>query len=104
MDYIERDFSLLQNVQPRVTREMNSQLMCDYTVDKVYSALKQLNPAKAPGPNDMASLFYQKYWKVVGLNISKAVLHALRTGMFPCELNLTHIVLVLKKKNLKNGL
>lgn len=83
---------------------MNSQFMCDYTVDEVYSALKQLNPAKALGPDDMASLFYQKYQKVVGLNISKAVLHALHTGMFPHELNLMHVVLVPKKKNLKNGL
>lgn len=80
-------------------REKIDQLTKAYSAEEVVLALKQMYSTKAPGPDGMVPLFYQKYWKIVGVKVSEAVLHALCTGTFPKKLNSTHIVPFLKKKN-----
>lgn len=53
-----------------------------------------MHPKKAPGPDGMASLFFIKYWDIIG----HVVTEALNSGIIPPELNHPFITLISKKK------
>uniref|UniRef100_A0A2N9E653 Reverse transcriptase domain-containing protein n=2 Tax=Fagus sylvatica TaxID=28930 RepID=A0A2N9E653_FAGSY len=48
-----------------VILEMNALLTCEFTSEEVVMALKQMGPLKAPGPDGLPPLFYQKYWHLL---------------------------------------
>ncbi|XP_041024031.1 uncharacterized protein LOC121264798 [Juglans microcarpa x Juglans regia] len=83
----------------RVTDEMNVDLIKPYTEAKVFAALKQMEPASAPGPDGMAPLFFQNYWPILGKSVSIAILEVLNFGIIPSSMNHTFISLIPKKKN-----
>ena len=56
-----------------------------------------MHPSKAPGPDSMSLFFFQKYWHIVGYDVTKAVLSVLHLGHMLKKMNHTHIVLIPKK-------
>ena len=48
-------------IPARVTEDMNESLSHAFTREEVAIALKQIHPTKAPGPDGMSAIFYQKY-------------------------------------------
>lgn len=59
-----------------------------------------MNMTKAPDhPDGMPPMFNQTYWKTLGPGVTKVILLALNTSMFPSDLNHTFIALILKKKS-----
>ena len=52
---------VVQYVDPVVTTDTNADLMRQFTHDEVKRALFQMHPSKAPGPDGMIVLFFQKY-------------------------------------------
>ena len=60
-----------------------------------------MGPTKAPGPNDMNALFYQKFLHVVGEAVVTVILDFLNDGIMLSALNHTNIVLIPKVKNPK---
>ena len=83
----------------KVSIEMQQTLSNEYTADEIKAALFQMGPTKAPRPDGMNALFYQKFWHIVGDNVVSAVLEFLNTGYMPLALNHTFIVLIPKIKN-----
>lgn len=47
----------------------------------------------------MSLIFYQKYWDLVGKNVTDCVLHTLNSGVMPIGLNETFICLIPKVKS-----
>ena len=47
----------LSAVITRVSLDMNEELLADFKSEKVWSALKQMHPTKALGPNGMSPIF-----------------------------------------------
>jgi hypothetical protein len=82
-----------------VTLEMNNLLTCEFTPEEVTTALKQMGPLKALGPDGLPPLFYQKYWHLLGEDITKAVLNYLNSGKILKAINHTYITLIPKVKN-----
>ena len=82
-----------------VTSEMNSELSRAFTREEVVCALKQLHPSKSPSPDGMLALFFQKYWSIIGTNVSNMVLNVLNSGMSLSDINRTNIALVPKTNN-----
>ena len=56
----------------------------------------QMGPTKAPGPDGMNALFYQKFWHIVGNEVTDVVLNFLHSGNMEPDINYTHIVLTPK--------
>ena len=82
----------------KVTAEMNTALSQEFTVEKVKAAIGQMHPTKAPGLDGMSTLFYQKYWDIVGCDVANMVLNALNSNASIANLNNTYITLVPKVK------
>lgn len=58
-----------------------------------------MHPLKAPGPNGLPALFYQKYWDIVGRDVTSVALEVLNNGKSPEDINKTFLVLIPKCKN-----
>ena len=56
-----------------ITHEMNDSLTRGPSEDEIREAVFAINPDKAPGPDGMMSLFYQRFWNVVGKDIVQTV-------------------------------
>ena len=78
---------------------MNENLSRAFSSDEVAAALKQIHPFKSPGTDGMSALFFQKYWNIVGANVTNMVLNVLNSGMPLHDINKTNIALVPKTKN-----
>uniref|UniRef100_A0A2N9G3K6 Reverse transcriptase domain-containing protein n=1 Tax=Fagus sylvatica TaxID=28930 RepID=A0A2N9G3K6_FAGSY len=76
-------------------------LLHRFTEIEVVSAMKQMAPFKALGPDGMPPVFYQSYWHVVGPEVIQAVLDCLNTGKLLPSLNHTFVTLIPKIKNPK---
>ena len=74
---------MLQALQPKVTMEMNRMLGKVFTEDEVRRAMKQMYPLKAPGPDGMPPLFYQRFWPDIGEVVTKTILDFLNNGLSP---------------------
>lgn len=68
-----------------------------FVVDVIVTALKQMCPYKAPGPNGLNAHFYQKYWNIIDHDISNMILYFLNNRFVFSDYNYTNIVMVTKK-------
>ena len=92
---------VLNPVKRVVMNGMNQTLTQSYTKEEVRVALFQMHPLKAPGPNGMSPFFFRKYWHIVELNITSAIISILNSSKCLHKMNYTHIVLIRKKNNLQ---
>ena len=73
-----------------VTPGMNATLLQRYTLEEVKTALFQMHPSKSPGPNGMTLFFFQKYWHIVGYDVTVAVISIINSGHMLRKMNHTH--------------
>ncbi|KAL0006539.1 hypothetical protein SO802_008041 [Lithocarpus litseifolius] len=93
--------TVLDSVEKVVTRTMNKSLLEPYTPEEVRQAFFQMHSSKSLGPNGMSPFFFQKYWHIVGHDVSKAVISVLHSCHMLHKMNYTHIVLIPKKQDPK---
>ena len=90
---------VIDTMEPKVSVEMNQNLIRQFTKEEVEAALKQMHPTKSPGPNSMSAIFYQKFWDIVGNDVVNMVLNVLNSDMSMVDINKTYITLVPKNCN-----
>ena len=84
--YSSRVAEVIATIPTRVTSEMNQSHMKEFTKEEVEETLKQMHPTKAPGPDGMFAIFFQKYWNIVGNDVSCMVLNVLNSNMSMAEI------------------
>ena len=52
---------VVQHTRRVVSEDMNDGLVASFTKEEVETALKQMAPLKAPGPDGMPPIFFQHY-------------------------------------------
>lgn len=90
----------LDDLARRLTEEMQTALSRDYLAIEITDALKQMYATKAPGPESISPIFFQRHWHIVSSIVTRALLQALNSGVIPPNLSHTHIVLIPKKNNM----
>ena len=81
---------------------MNNTLLQQYMPDEVKRALFHMHPSKSPGPDGMSPFFFQKYWHIMGNDVTTAIFSVLNSGHMLHKMNYTHIVLIPQYNDLKN--
>ncbi|XP_019162021.1 PREDICTED: uncharacterized protein LOC109158590 [Ipomoea nil] len=66
------------------------------TIDEVKTAVFDMNPMKAPGPDGYHAAFYQQMWDIVGASMFDMVEKAFETGKLQEHVNDTLLVLIPK--------
>ena len=77
---------------------MNEVLSAPFTDDEVWSALQSIGDLKASGADGMPSVFYKRFWPLLGDQVKWEVLAVLNGGEMPQGWNDTIIVLIPKTK------
>ncbi|XP_073138031.1 uncharacterized protein [Henckelia pumila] len=70
-----------EHIESKIDAEMNQQLCAQFSSDEVKKALFDMHPDKAPGPDGMSTFFFQKYWQIIGKEVTSAVLRILNDGV-----------------------
>ncbi|KAL2939928.1 hypothetical protein RDABS01_001310 [Bienertia sinuspersici] len=88
--------NVMQNVIPE---SMTRIYEAPFNGEEIKEAIFQMHPTKAPGPDGMCALFFQRFWNIVGEDVIQKSLDFLNNEGDISAINRTHIVLIPKKKN-----
>ncbi|KAK2395425.1 hypothetical protein QL285_057163 [Trifolium repens] len=93
--------NIVNVVHNRINDNMFEILNRPFSADEVYKAMKQLKSNAAPGPDGLNAGFYQRYWDIIGQDITNYTLSILNQEGNPANINHTHICLIPKHKQPK---
>ncbi|KAL5555581.1 hypothetical protein UlMin_037817 [Ulmus minor] len=87
---------ITDSIPIRVSPEMNNSLLKPFNEDEVKAAVFGMNPTKALGFDGMPAFFFQKYWQLVGQDVTRTCLGLLNSNCNVGMLNKTIISLIPK--------
>ena len=97
------DLSVLSHlVWPKVSVSQNAELLAPISESEVHSAVFAMHPDKSPRPDGYNPTFFQKFWSIVGVEVVLFCQEFMVSSSFPSDLNLTSIVLILKKDQVES--
>jgi hypothetical protein len=88
--------SIFEAVDRRVSLDHYNALSRPFSREEIEVGLKGMGPTKAPGPDGMSPIFYQKVWLIVGTSVVTECLMVLNGQSSVRGLNQTLIALIPK--------
>lgn len=76
---------------------MNNSLTMDISEEEVKKALFIMYPEKAPGPDGMIAIFYQRFLPSIKEELVDVIRNFFHMGSFGIRLNATNICMIPKK-------
>ena len=73
-----------------------------YMEEEVKTAFFQMHPSKSPRLDCMLPFFFQKFWHIVGYDVTTAVLYVLHSERY-LRKRIIHILFLLQKKKKKKN-
>ena len=86
--------AIIESVDRVVTKGMAQSLTRPYTEEEVKTALFQMHPSKSPGHDGMSPFLFQKFWLIVGHDVTTVVLSILHSSRYLRKMNYTNIILI----------
>lgn len=86
----------LDFLQPLIMNTEAQALLSPFSNEEIKASFFDMNPLKAPGSDGYGPLFFQKYWSIIGGEVSTAVKSFFDHGKLPLSLNHTVIALIPK--------
>lgn len=80
-----------------ITKEENLSIAKVPYEDEIKRVIQDVNPWKAPDPDGLPALFYQKYWDFIGNDVVSFVHNFSYNKKLHCQVNHTKLVLIPKK-------
>lgn len=93
---------LMESIQPCISRKSDDELIALFTEEEILEALRSMAPLKALGKDRFPTLFFQKFWHIVGSDVSDFCLDILNHRIDMRRINIMKIVLIPKLKNSVN--
>ena len=90
---------ILHGIPHSITDQMNNNLTKPVEEKEVKKALFSMHPNKAPGPDGMSPLFFQKFWTTIKKEVVNAIQTFFHTGHLLKSVNHTVITLIPKVLN-----
>jgi hypothetical protein len=92
----EVDQRVLDDVNCRVTVDMNFLLTSPFSREEVKDAMFSIGDLKAPGPDGLHAIFFKRFWNMLGDELIDEVLHAINNAVIPEGWKDTTIVMIPK--------
>jgi len=89
---------LFSDFPKKVTDGMNNVLIASVSVTEIKEAVFAIKGSSAPGADGFTGFFFQKYWSILGDQVTAEIQQFFRTGNFPRDWNFTQLCLLPKKK------
>ncbi|KAA3453378.1 reverse transcriptase [Gossypium australe] len=96
------DDHLFGLVEEKINESMSENLRRQFTDDEIAHAVKMMSPLHAPGVDGFPAIFFQRYWHIIGPEISSYCLSILNGAGEIGGINKTRIILIPKVEKPKN--
>ncbi|XP_038984386.1 uncharacterized protein LOC120111407 [Phoenix dactylifera] len=83
----------------RVSEEETTALISPVSDREISEAVRSLAGDKAPGPDGFPPLFFQRYWMIVGRDVTAAIQQFFRTAVMAGDWQRTFITLIPKRQD-----
>ena len=89
---------IFEDYPPRVSVSMNEVLVAAVSKNEIREAVFAIRSSSAPGADGFTGFFFQKYWNIIGTQVTKEIQNFFLLGSFPKDWNYTQLCLIPKKK------
>jgi hypothetical protein len=98
-EVMEIDDEILDDVDRKVSVEMNQLLLAPFSKEEVKKALFSIGDLKAPGPDGLHAIFFKRFWHLLEDDLVEEVLGAIQRAEVPVGWNDATIVMIPKVDN-----